>query len=143
MWTQFWDMNSGGGTKEPYKMIYIEAPEDEAKVIFYNRFGHSPERVSCTCCGEDYSIDSNESFEQLTGYHRGCEYVSKGREGKYIEAGDDIPNGWKKSKFGSGYENYQTVRQYKRRKDVLVIPASKIRKSEREGDVPTQGYVWM
>ena len=48
-WTLFWDMASGGDTKEePYENIYIEAPEEEAKVIFYNRFGHNPERVSCT-----------------------------------------------------------------------------------------------
>lgn len=56
-WTQFWDMHSGGGLKEePYNMIYIEAPEDVAKTIFFNKFGHNPERVSCTCCGDDYGI---------------------------------------------------------------------------------------
>ena len=29
MWTLFWDMHSGGGSKEKWTMIYIEAPEDE------------------------------------------------------------------------------------------------------------------
>lgn len=72
MWTLFWDMNSGGGRKEKWPQIYIEAPEDEAKVIFYNRFGHNPERVTCTCCGQDYSISSDRSLEQLSAFHRGC-----------------------------------------------------------------------
>lgn len=71
MWTRFMDMHSGGGTKEePYEYIYIEAPVSEAKVIFYNRFGHNPERVTCTCCGEDYSIDAEETLEKATEYER-------------------------------------------------------------------------
>ncbi len=70
MWTQFMDMHSGGGSKEKWSQIFIEAPEDEAKVIFYNRFHHNPERVTCTCCGEDYSITENASLEELTDYWR-------------------------------------------------------------------------
>ena len=46
MWTHFWDMSSGGGRKENWKHIYIEAAESEAIVIFYNRFGHNPNRVT-------------------------------------------------------------------------------------------------
>lgn len=55
-WTQFFDLCSGGSEKERWGIIYIEAPEDEARVIFYNRFGHSPDRVTCACCGSDYSV---------------------------------------------------------------------------------------
>lgn len=55
-WTEFYDMRSGGGKKEKFGTIYIQAPEDAAEVIFYNRFDHSPRRVTCTCCGSDYSI---------------------------------------------------------------------------------------
>lgn len=62
-WTRFFDMSSGGGSKEPHEVILIEAPEDEAKVIFYNRFGHNPERISCACCGVDYSIYEVDSPE--------------------------------------------------------------------------------
>lgn len=70
-WTEFWDMHSGGGTKEaPYEKIYINASEEEARIIFYNRFGHSAERVSCTCCGEDYSVSESDSLEEATRYHR-------------------------------------------------------------------------
>ncbi|KKN26710.1 hypothetical protein LCGC14_0871900 [marine sediment metagenome] len=44
MWIQFWDMHSGGELKEKWHYIYIEADsEQQAKVIFYNRFGHNPE----------------------------------------------------------------------------------------------------
>jgi len=57
------DMHSGGDLKEKWQYIYIEAPEEEAKVIFYNRFGHNPNRVTCTCCGKDYSISSRPQGE--------------------------------------------------------------------------------
>lgn len=81
IWTQFWDTHSGGGCKEPpYEKIYIEAPEDEAKVIFYNRFGHNPERVTCTCCGGDYSISESVSLEQASGYHRKCDSLETPRD---------------------------------------------------------------
>jgi hypothetical protein len=81
-WTQFHDMNSGGGHKEDWGQIFIEAPEEKAKAIFYLRFGHNPDRVSCTCCGSDYSIDEHDSLQQATGYYRNCQYV---RGQGYIE----------------------------------------------------------
>ncbi len=72
-YTRFMDMHSGGGLKEaPYDKIFIEAPKDEARVIFYNRFGHSPDRVTCTCCGDDYSYDDGESLAELSAYDRNC-----------------------------------------------------------------------
>lgn len=64
MWTRFYDIHSGGGAKEKWGIIYIEAPEQEAKVVFYNRFGHNPDRVTCTCCGNDYSISEYGSLEE-------------------------------------------------------------------------------
>lgn len=66
MWTRFMDMHSGGGLKETHQYILIEAPQDEAEIIFYNRFNHSPNRISCTCCGSDYSISTGFSLEQVT-----------------------------------------------------------------------------
>lgn len=130
MWTLFWDMHSGGGTKEkPYEKIYIEAPEKEAKIIFYNRFGHSPERVTCTCCGEDYSISEAKTLAEASGYHRGCAYEGDG----YVEK--PSKDGWARK--------YVTLKEYKKQKDVLVIPASQIKPEERVGEVPSQGYVWV
>lgn len=129
-WTLFWDMHSGGGTKEkPYEKIYIEAPEKEAKVIFYNRFGHNPERVSCTCCGEDYSISESDTLEQASGYHRNCAW-DKDTKG-YIE---------KSNKYS---DTFLTVYDYSKQEDVLIIPKSEIKDSERIGDVPSEGYVWV
>lgn len=131
MWTHFWDMHSGGGTKEePYNHIYIEAPEKEATVIFYNRFGHNPNRVTCTCCGEDYSINSNTELTQLTAHHRGCRWDNV--EGRYVDA-PAAPL------FG---RKFQLLDQYKQSEGVLFIHANEIRPEEREGDVPEQGYTW-
>ena len=126
-WTQFMDMHSGGGLKEPYTHIYIEAPADEAIVIFYNRFGHNPNRVTCTCCGEDYSITESESLEQATAFARGCAYG----KGGYTEKPDEE---WGKT--------YTPLNEYLPRENTLVIRADEIKPAERKGDVPEQGYIW-
>ncbi len=128
-WTSFWDMNSGGGQKELFDKVYIEAPEAEAKVIFYNKFGHNPERVSCTCCGADYSIDESDDFAQASGYARGCEYDND----KYVE---------KKCTRYSFSRDYMTVEEYMTLPNIKVIPASEIGDDDRKGEVPKQGYVW-
>lgn len=128
MWTLFWDMNSGGGRKEKWHKIYIEAPEREARVIFYNRFGHNPSRVTCTCCGEDYVVNEEESLEQLSGFHRGCDCVND----EYVER--------PATRFK--LNKYQTLDEYKKDEGVLIIHADEIKPEERVGEVPTQGYVW-
>lgn len=153
-WTQFHDMHSGGGLKEkPYGYIYIEAPKEEAKVIFYNRFGHNPSRVSCTCCGDDYSITESDSLAEASGFERGCAYVYRNKKGEIVPENlawksgvgllkgctggyEDIPN--TKYKF----RDYEPLEKYLKREDVLVIYSKDIKKSERIGDVPQQGYVW-
>jgi hypothetical protein len=114
-WTCFFDMHSGGGNKEPWERIFIEAPEQEAKVVFYNRFGHNPSRVTCTCCGEDYSIDESETLEKATAYARGV---------------------------GSNYRTEVALEEYGKRKDVLIIDKESIHPDEYVGEVPDQGYVW-
>ena len=70
MWTKFWDMHSGGGQKLDWAKIYIQAPEEEAVVIFSNRFGRDPENVTCNCCGEDYSVSESKTLGEATEYHR-------------------------------------------------------------------------
>lgn len=62
-WTHFWDMHSGGSKKERWGHIFIEASEAEAVEYFERRFGHSPYRETCECCGEDYSLDESETFD--------------------------------------------------------------------------------
>lgn len=114
VWTQFWDMHSGGGQKEQYSMIYIEAPQNEAISIFYSRFGHNPNRVSCTCCGDDYSVTEYATLEEATEYHRKGGYGAKAR----------------------------TLEQYVAEDDVLVITAGEISPADKAAYVPEQGYVW-
>ena len=165
-WTLFWDMHSGGGTKEGnYDRIYIQAPQAEAEVIFYNRFGHSPNRVSCTCCGADYSISESPTLEKASGFHRNCAYA-------YLDAnGVEVPESeaWVRGKgvkdgYTSGYverrnssidkyyrtveeakkaKPYLTLDQYRTLKSVLIIPDDEIKPEERTGEVPEQGYVWV
>lgn len=122
-WTHFRDMNSGGGRKEAFNHCYIEAPKNEAVKIFYHRFGHNPYRVSCTCCGEDYSISSGEDLHQLTAFHRNGRYVK--------EQGD------------RGLFSYVTLEDYLKSDDVCVIRKDEIKDHERVGDLPEQGYVWV
>lgn len=158
MWTQFWDMNSGGDRKEKWARVYIEAPEDEAKIIFYNRFGHNPERVTCTCCGDDYSIAEGASLARLSAFHRNCRTLKHPEDSKtgryknmdgdvYFEAhyyleGDEQPaEGYEiDDRFSRG--EYMTLEQYVNSSDVHVIYAEDIEDHERGGKVPTQGYVW-
>lgn len=130
-WTRFMDMHSGGSCKEsPYEKIYIEASEDEAITIFYNRFGHNPHRVTCTCCGDDYGVSESDTLEQSSAYDRGCAYSKKKGVG-YIE--EEGPNSW---------DHYRTVEEYAKEKNVLLIRADEIKDDERVGDVPEEGYVW-
>lgn len=155
-WTRFMDMHSGGGTKEPpYNHIYIEAPEAEAVVIFYNRFGHSPSRVTCTCCGEDYSTSEAATLESASGYDRGCAFAyfrpdgteceqdeacvkSKGMKKGYTTGYAERPDEPERS-----YRPYITVAEYLAKGEALVIRADEIKPDERIGDVPRQGYVWV
>lgn len=70
-WTKFWDMSSGGTTKvQNYHHIYIELPRRKAIKFFQEEFHRDPRRVSCTCCGQDYTIDEYRTFEEASSYHR-------------------------------------------------------------------------
>lgn len=168
MWTKFWDMHSGGRTKIWQKpdgtfsgdywegekkkwiekqIVYIEAPEQEAKVIFYNRFGHSPDRVTCNCCGSDYSISEDKSLRQLTAYHRGCDYAYLNKSGKEVEKSKAwIPGKGMKKGYTCGYverqdpkhtwEKYRNLKTYLLEPDVLIICARDIKPTERLGELP-------
>jgi len=131
MWTQFMDMHSGGGSKEKWEYIYIEATEEEAEVIFYNKFGHNPGRVSCTCCGEDYSVSESKTLEEATGYERGCLYSKE--QGVYVDEPDT----------SSSYKTYVSLDEYKTLESILIIRADEIKDDDRSGDVPSEGYVWV
>ncbi len=55
-WTKFFDMSSGGYEKTEYTTIFIELPEEEAIDYFEKRFNIDPNDITCSCCGNDYSI---------------------------------------------------------------------------------------
>ena len=90
----------------------VEAPLEEAVRIFYNRFGHNPYRVSCTCCGEDYSVTEHDTLEEATEFER--------RNSVTLE------------------EYMFHALKY----EALFIAHEEIAEHERRGDVPVQGYVW-
>lgn len=130
MWTRFMDMHSGGGQKEKWGHIFIEAPKEEAIKIFYNRFKHNPNRVTCTCCGEDYSISSAETLEKITAFDRNCAWSEDGR----------TPIEQQNTKFSLG--KYMTIDEYRTLEDILIITKEEIGEDEKQGEVPEQGYVW-
>ena len=160
MWTHFWDMHSGGGQKEKWSHIYIEAPEEEAKFVFYHRFGHNPDRVTCTCCGNDYSISSDKSLKSLTGFQRNCRNLETPQDenGLYVEPHDSWwkehyyldpseekeaeKRGHKVDRRFSQFGNWVSLADYRKQKDVLFIDKEDIQPHEKEGDLPEQGYVW-
>ena len=149
MWTRFMDMHSGGGAKEDFEFLLVELPEREAVVYFYNKFGHNPYRVTCTCCGEDYSVGEDETIQNITGFDRGCRYATpktpkKGDRGFYIEEGP-IPEGYKVDHrlYRSPYISIEDFLNDPEKFRYKIIYRSDISDSEIEGTVPRQGYVWI
>ncbi len=156
MWTHFMDMHSGGGQKLEWAHIYIEAPEKEAKLIFQNAFGRNPERVTCTCCGEDYSVTEAVSLAQASGYERGCRAIEPPRlkdgrwynnhpylkeHGCYLEEGEEPPKGFKISEF-SRSGKCVSLEAYIKQPGVKVIAAGDIKPEWREGELRQEGYYW-
>lgn len=127
-WTRFMDMHSGGGRKLDWEYIYIEASEAEAQIIFQNRFGRNPNRVTCTCCGNDYSIDESKSLAEATAYERGCAWDGDG----YVEKPSE-----------KSYANpYRSLEDYVAHSGALFIRAADIKPQERVGELQEEGYVW-
>ncbi len=160
MWTRFMDMHSGGGLKEgSFSLIFIEASREIAELIFYNRFGHDPNRVSCTCCGEDYSISTESTLEAATGYDRNLRHASTGSysaslrvgdntyQSRYLEPDEDIPTDWTCSAHYSrdGKPTGSTLDEFllSEKDSVLIVYAEEILAEEKEGQVHRSGYVWV
>lgn len=146
-------MHSGGSQKLDWGHIFIEAPQKVAEVIFQNRFKRNPNRVTCTCCGQDYSISEEPSLEQATAFQRGCGYVYRDKEGNKV----DESEAWKSGVgilpgYTAGYEEvqreryafykYQTLADYLAGGKVKVIRAKEIKPKERKGKLRAEGYIW-
>jgi hypothetical protein len=115
-------MCSGGSQKLDFAFLYVEAPIEQAKAVFYNRFGRNPDRVTCTCCGADYSIDDdNESLEEASQFDRRINWRD-----------DDV---WPLDKFTS-------LRTTPDGQPVSFIYASEIAAGELTANIPEEGYVW-
>ena len=56
MFTQFFDMHSGGHRKTNWDKIFVEAPEKEAIEFFMEVFDENPYDVACQCCGTNFSV---------------------------------------------------------------------------------------
>jgi hypothetical protein len=166
MWTQFMDMHSGGGLKENFQYCYIEAPEEEAKLIFYNRFGHDPERITCTCCGDDYSIMEFETLQEATAYERKCAsgwfYKDTGEFATFDATYDKVV--WDHVKRIRTYNEREVTQHYMEEVDpvyakkygtvyisleeylkddgVMFIFDKSIKPEERLGEIHRSGYVW-
>ena len=67
-WAVFWDMSSGGGEKLDWELIFIQAPEKQAVSYFEDKFDRNPYNITCSCCGEDYSVSSGPIAE-VAKYH--------------------------------------------------------------------------
>lgn len=155
-WAQFMDMHSGGRQKLKWSYIYIEAPEEQAESIFYSKFGRNPNRVSCTCCGNDYSVSESPSLKEVTAYNRNCQYAYMDKKGKEVPrneawiAGKGLKPGYtegyvehvdeSKAKYGM---KYIPLEEYIKGKDIKVIYEKEITKSERHSHLPEEGYVWI
>ena len=119
-------MYSGGSRKTDYDLIFIQAPMWEAIEIFEERFGQDPQHTTCSCCGENYSIDTHDSLEQATGFHRGGRYQYHDKDGNIIPE----HQAWVMGKGVTGvvcWKGYVDVEgtipleDYIKREDVLVI----------------------
>lgn len=157
-WTQFWDMSSGGSRKLKWGHIYIEAPIEEAKIIFQNRFKRNPERVSCTCCGEDYSVSEYPSLKQASGFERKCRNLKtpkdeKGfyknddpilRENYYLDDNEQPPKGYEIEERSPWRSNERSIplEEYIKESNVLVIHSKDIKPEERKGKLKKEGWVW-
>jgi hypothetical protein len=133
------DMHSGGRQKLDWPNIYIETVArngggaiDEAKSIFYAKFGRNPYRVTCTCCGEDYSLSCYDDFAQASAWERGCAYDKESKS--YLEKPQD-----KKRSF----HKYQTIEEYIASGEAKVIYKDEVDDADRHHSLPTEGFVWM
>jgi len=159
-WTLFWDMHSGGSLKEPpYDKIYIEISREVAERVFQAKFGHNPNRVTCTCCGEDYSISDYDTLEEASAYHRNCIWAEPKRPDNYNKLSFQEQCEWSKIHPGGWFESLNTVpndwrtdsksdkdviplQEYVSRKNIKVICANEITDAEKNTELGGRGYVW-
>lgn len=152
-WTCFMDAHSGGKQKLDWSHIYVELPEDEATIFFQNRFKRNPSRVTCTCCGSDYSIIEGATLLDVTGYERNCRYAyfdAKDNEVDQTKAwicGDGFINGCSaryidEADTKCNYREYISMPDFLKLPEKLIIHRKDIENSELKGSIRQEGYIW-
>lgn len=61
MWTEFYDMSSGGSENPEYSKIFLEFPYEQAITVFERMFNVNPLNTTCECCGPDFYIIEHEN----------------------------------------------------------------------------------
>ena len=118
-WTRFDDCHSGGGTKlGDLEVIFIQEKEEVARVVFYNRFGRNADKVTCTCCGPDYSVSEKDNLGDFHEFGKNTQ-----RRVDALEC----------EELGISYQD----------DEMLIIPDCDVKDDERFGEVREQGYVWV
>lgn len=127
MWTKFMDMHSGGGLKNKYEHIFIEADNEEVAInIFQNKYS-DPNNITCSCCGEDYSVSTEKTFALASAYERNNVWINKTepsgeKRGKYHDGPvETIPEGWASRYIGSVEDTWISIDDYLLSKEIKVI----------------------
>lgn len=108
-WTLFSDAYAEGFLKfKHYEFIIVEGKVEEALSMFIDMTNVDPKKVTCTCCGQHYSIREYDSVFQATAFERGCRYDNSLQ--CYVEEVSDFP-----------IMEYATVENFINQDNVLVI----------------------
>lgn len=67
-WTRFSDTHSGGDVKLRWPVVYIAAPEGEARKLFAEAFSYDPSYVTCDCCGPDFTVLEEDDLDEAIAW---------------------------------------------------------------------------
>jgi len=108
-WTLFADAYADGKLKfKSFEWIIVEGKEKDALALFMDITNVDPKKVTCTCCGQHYSIREHDSVFQATAFERGCRF-DKTLE-CFVEEVSDFP-----------IIHYTNVEDFIERDNVLII----------------------
>lgn len=108
-WTIFEDAYADGKLKfKDYEWIIVEGSEETALPLFMKMTKVDPKRVTCTCCGQHFSIREYDSVFQATGFQRSCQYDKELKS--YVEQEDDFV-----------IAHYKTLETFLEEDNVLII----------------------
>ena len=111
VWTFFEDAYAEGNLKfKEFSWIIVQAEQEKAIEMFKAFTNVDPQRVTCTCCGQHYSIREHDSVFQATAFERSCRYDKELK--CYVEAEDDFV-----------VYGYKSLEEFLTQDNVLIIYA--------------------